>query len=75
MKMLTLPTNTRLVETAIHERRKRKESMSGVTLPELEEPWLNYAPTQFDEHYECKEKIGEGAHGIVRRCVHKETGK
>jgi serine/threonine protein kinase len=30
---------------------------------------------KFEEKYEVKEKIGEGAHGVVSKCVRLETKK
>jgi len=29
----------------------------------------------FDQKYKIHEKIGEGAHGVVKKCISRKTGK
>lgn len=29
----------------------------------------------FDEKYKILQKIGEGAHGVVKKCISRKTGK
>ena len=31
--------------------------------------------SQFEEQYQIGEKVGEGAHAVVKECVHRQTGE
>lgn len=49
------------------------DSESMGELPSEEESI--FTANSFQEKYELKEKLGEGANGCVYKCMHKQSGK
>lgn len=55
----------------VKENRSRRGSCCS-NVPSSEEDNKDYA---FEDKYAIEAKVGEGAHGVVRKCIHKVRGK
>lgn len=69
----TFSRNTNIInETLLVRKRKESECYSHPDTPVLQEKNQNNA---YEENYITMEKIGEGSHGVVKKCIHRETNK